>query len=1143
MEIVPGEILVRFRAGSGAAKHSAAAHSALMLRTAGGRELSARVERLVDDADFVAGLSLTRVRPEETLPSIEALRARPDVLYAEPNYVRRADRLPNEPRFTEMWGLKNTGQPNSNGNPGQVGADVHAEAAWDITTGSRETVVGVIDEGIDINHEDLRDNIWRNPGEVSGNGLDDDGNGFVDDINGFDFFHHDATVYDGPGANPDGSPIDAHGTHVAGTIGARGDNGIGVAGVCWQASLMSLKVLGPDGGDSAALIKAYGYAKMMRDLWETTGGRRGANVRVLNNSYGGDGYSQAEHDAIRALADSDILFVAAAGNEARSNDIFPHYPSNYRAPNVLAVAASDRSDLRPNFTNAGTATVHMAAPGSSILSTLPGNAYGVFSGTSMAAPHVAGAAALVYTVSPNIPLRKLRYLLMYSGDVLHGTSYFNSLAGGRRLNVHAALQNLISGDVTPPAAVPLNLQFPSYGLRQHYVQWKAPGVENSNSGEPAAGFELRYSEADLRDSANFEAAHPFPVPLPFNCCTNPFMSQSPYIPYQHMTGFMGLRAIDKPGNVSPVTTVPATVSAENGHPYVPTVSASAPLTTGGTPLGLVADDAYKIYTLPFSFPFFNRSANYNSITVSTNGTIYLPLRTNYAGETIEDALSTTTQLPAYRMIAGLWDDLRTDRRAGDDVYVTANSERAIFRWQAVTFDTPLGPGIKRGENPVNFEIELRRDGTIQMRYGDGNTRLFPVVGLADKQPDAYLSTSHTSEFGLIDLTNAPTLTYSMRAFSPPVGATFGFAAADYRVDEGDGRAYLTVVRTGDVSGAASVDYATVDDPASVRCDVVNGTAYARCDYVTTVDTLRFAPGEARKTFSIPVIDDAFAEGTEHLTVRLSRPVNAALGAPGAATMHLDDNDQIVAANPILNSDFFVRQQYLDFLSREPEQSGYLAWLGVLANCSDVKANPACDRLSVSASFFRSQEFQLKGYFVYLFYQVSLNRRPEYAEIVTDMRAVTGQTPPEVYAKRTAFADNWNGRAEFVNLYGALSPDGYVDALMSRYGLSQITTIDPTNPDGTNSVTLSRSELKSRLAAGSLTRAQVLRALAQSREVDAVEYNGAFVAMQYYGYLRRAPEEDGYNAWLRYLTAHPDDARTMVNGFMNSAEYRLRFGTP
>ncbi|CAN5239521.1 hypothetical protein BH18ACI2_BH18ACI2_01120 [soil metagenome] len=249
------------------------------------------------------------------------------------------------------------------------------------------------------------------------------------------------------------------------------------------------------------------------------------------------------------------------------------------------------------------------------------------------------------------------------------------------------------------------------------------------------------------------------------------------------------------------------------------------------------------------------------------------------------------------------------------------------------------------------------------------------------------------------------------------------------------------------------------------------------------------------------------------------------------------------ANPIDDPQFFVRQHYLDFLAREPEPSGLAAWLTVLNRCPDLHNDPSCDRITVSAAFFGSPEFQLKGFYVFRFYRAAFDRLPEYSEIFSDMQNVTGQTPAEVYQKKAAFADAFTRRQEFATRFGALSNADYVAALLNRYQLESITAPAPTNPDDTAKVTLTRADLIAPLDAGMLTRAQVLRAIADSEQVFAAEFTRAFVATQYYGYLRRTPEEAGYNDWLNYLHAHPTDFRTMVHGFVNSIEYRRRFGRP
>jgi len=399
--------------------------------------------------------------------------------------------------------------------------------------------------------------------------------------------------------------------------------------------------------------------------------------------------------------------------------------------------------------------------------------------------------------------------------------------------------------------------------------------------------------------------------------------------------------------------------------------------------------------------------------------------------------------------------------------------------------------------------------------------------------------------GQILYTDDSFYTISQTASASP--AIVEFSAANYSFSEGAGRATITVTRSGNTSGAVSVDVATVDDPAAVPCSTNNGTAYARCDYATSIETVTFAAGDTQpKSISVPLIDDSHVEQSEMLQLRLLNPSNAATGAQTTATLTITDNgDTAGAANPILQTPLFVRMQYLDFLSREPETGE--PWSAVLNNCSNVNNNPACDRITVSKAFFESQEFRLKGFYVFNFYRVAFNRLPDYVEVIPDMRSVTGQTPAEVYSKRAAFPSNFTGRPEFKNLYDAQSNTGFVNTLLDRYGLQQITTNDPANPEGGTKMTLTRTDLINRLGNlgtlgnQTLTRGQALRAIVESNEIGAAEFNRAYVAMQYYGYLRRTPESGGYNNWLTYLNANPTDARTMVNGFMNSTEYRVRFG--
>src|ERR1041384_2750181 len=753
VEFVPGELLVRFRADSPVVAAKTNAPTTLTARGAVGRQLNVTVERFTGD-ELLEGLRLVRVPAADMSATIAALNERADVLYAEPNFIRRKQVVPNDPSFPQQWWLKNTGQVSS----GQfLNANVNADLAWDMTTGSRNIVVGVIDDGIYIAHGDLSANIWHNPGEVLGNNIDDDHNGYIDDDTGYDFYHNSPAPF----------ISSEHGPHVAGIIGATGNNGLGVSGMNWQVSLMSLRIFGNDDEEptsSRIIIAAYAYAKQMRDLWLSSGGQRGANLRVLNNSYGGYGSSHAEYEAISALNDSGVLFVAAAGNYTRNNDIFPIYPAGYDLPNVISVAASDYDDTLARFTNVGARTVTLSAPGTQILSTIPGG-YGQLSGTSMASPIVAGTAALVCALDPGISVRHLRAAVIFNGDEV--PAQLGKTLTGRRINAYGAVRAAAEHDTTPPAPVGDAHILAQQGRAVSLV-WIAPGDDDLVGR--ASLEELRFAETELTTDEQVAVATPLlgdQLGEPRPAVAGTWQSTTVQVPFQHRTGFIAIRAPDNLGNTSQIVNLPVAIADPIANPYAVTESDNAVLSTGGDGV-LGGDDAIREgYPLPFTFPFFGHSVEY--ITLSTNGAMYFPVPPKFlappvtgSGEAL-DANSSITALQTNRMIAGQWDDLQ-----GSIVAVQPDPDRIIFRWECLSFNRTAPDGTPRGEQPVRFEIELRRDGTIQMRYAASNPLLSPVVGISDGSPDAYLVASHTAEFAsgqTKDLTNARTITFSPR-FTP-----------------------------------------------------------------------------------------------------------------------------------------------------------------------------------------------------------------------------------------------------------------------------------------------------------------------------------------------------------------------------------------
>jgi len=369
-----------------------------------------------DALSLVPGLVRATLASGVSVDDARALLSRDGwVSAAEPDYYVSINEpvFPDDPSFTSLWGLHNTGQ--SGGTPD---ADIDAPEAWETTTGQSSVIVAVIDTGVEYTHPDLVDNIWTNPGEIPDDGIDNDGNGFVDDVYGWDFFQND------------NDPMDehSHGTHVAGTIAAVGDNDLGVTGVSWNATIMSMRFLGPDGsGSTFGALQSLDYAVAM-------------GATVSNNSYGSPDRSTSFGNAIGAAGDAGHVFVAAAGNSATDNDnsSTPHYPSNHEADNLIAVAATNRNDALSWFSSYGATTVDLGAPGSSIRSTVLNGGYGSKSGTSMAAPHVAGAAALVLSIRPDFTPLQVKDALLAGVDPVPALD--GKTVTGGRLNAAGALQ-------------------------------------------------------------------------------------------------------------------------------------------------------------------------------------------------------------------------------------------------------------------------------------------------------------------------------------------------------------------------------------------------------------------------------------------------------------------------------------------------------------------------------------------------------------------------------------------------------------------------------------------------------------------------------------------------------------------------------
>jgi hypothetical protein len=398
---------------------------------------------------------------------------------------------PNDPAFGQVWGLQNTGQTG-----GTAGADIHAAGAWAVRTDADTVTVAVIDTGMQLDHVDLAANLWTNPGEIPGNGSDDDHNGYVDDVHGWDFVNNDAVADDDNG----------HGTHVAGTIGAVGNNGIGIAGIAWSVRLMPLKAFGASGaGYVSAVIGALDYAV--------------ANgAKVVNESFGGDEFTRSEYDAFVASGDAGVVSIAAAGNRGANADETPHYPASFRLDTIVAVAATTSTDTLASFSNYGILNAQVGAPGQLIYSTIRGNAYGLMSGTSMATPHVAGVAALLAAEHPTWNAKDIR------DRILGTTRPVAALAGktwtGGVVDAAAALSSALTvlppdppaptpqslattidtNPVPAPATAPTPPSFvPPDVIESDPVDAGAPEIALDASGKPSIAYARRYQGVHLLD--------------------------------------------------------------------------------------------------------------------------------------------------------------------------------------------------------------------------------------------------------------------------------------------------------------------------------------------------------------------------------------------------------------------------------------------------------------------------------------------------------------------------------------------------------------------------------------------------------------------------------------------------------------------
>ena len=473
------------------------------------------------------------ITKSDILALVAALNEVESVDYAAPNGILKVSAVPNDPE------LNNQSEFNK----------IRARQAWDINTGSHDVLVGVIDTGVDYSHPDLVGNIWTNPGETgvdiegndkATNGIDDDSNGYVDDLHGYDFINNDNDPMDDYG----------HGTHVAGTIGASGNNGIGIAGLNWRVGIVPLKFIGADGGGSEAdAIKAIEYAAQM-------------GISITNNSWGGVGYNQALKDAIEAYGKKGGLFVAAAGNYSVDNDSINFFPANFELDNIISVAAVDNEDNKPDFSNWSANKVHIAAPGVDILSLAvsgTGETLTRMSGTSMAAPHVAGTAALIKSAYPNSDYLAIKNRIVFGGDQVtqlmsptYEYNFFRAdlypidqplVKGGRRLNVEKSLE----ADFIPPGETS-GLRVSFSGLTSLEVQFQMSG-DDRTSGQ-ASGYLARVTSTPMVNPEDWFSEAPIELNHVATLTPGTLRAEISGLTILQK-GYITVRAVDNVGNLGP----------------------------------------------------------------------------------------------------------------------------------------------------------------------------------------------------------------------------------------------------------------------------------------------------------------------------------------------------------------------------------------------------------------------------------------------------------------------------------------------------------------------------------------------------------------------------------------------------------------
>jgi subtilisin family serine protease/subtilisin-like proprotein convertase family protein len=773
---------------------------------------------------------------------LKQYRSHPIFEYIEPDYIVTKGTIspqatfPNDPSFNQLWGLHNTGQ--SGGTPD---ADIDAPEAWDIQKGNPNLVIGVIDTGVDYNHQDLVGNIWTNPGEIAGDGIDNDGNGYIDDIRGWDFAYNDN--------NP--SDVDGHGTHVSGTIAGKGNNGVGVTGVAWNAKIMPLKFLNDQGsGSTSNAILAINYATAK-------------GVKLTNNSWGGGGYSQALYDAINAAGQAGALFIAAAGNDAKNTDTSPSYPASYNLANIISVASTTRTDALSSFSNYGLTSVDLGAPGSEIYSLAPGGGYATLSGTSMASPHVAGAAALLWSQNPTWTAQQVKNALMNTGEPIAALA--GKTVSGKRLNVFNALAGANLPSVTVSVSPASVQEDGTTNLVYTFTR------TNLNLSSPLT---VNFGASGIANAAPVGSD-----PADYNVLTGSGVTFDPTTKLGTVTFAAG--ATTATVEVDPIADTIAEIANEtvaltvnSGTGYI----GGSPGTATGT---IVSEETLPIFSNP------------NPITIPSSGT--------------------STPYPSTINVSGLSGNINSLKVTLTNLSHTFPDDIDVLLVGPTGTKALLMSDVG-GSSGVN-NVTLTFDPTATSSLPDSGlitsgSYKATDVGTGDIFNAPAPGGPYGTDFSVFNNTN-PNGTWSLYVMDD-MGGDVGTIAGGWSLNIGTGAAtksisiakttdgneagsvssVFTLTRTGDLSSALTVNY------------TLAGTATPGVDYTgTTPNTVTFAALSPTATITLPTKDDLLSDPSETIITTITAPAGYTISGPDTATATILDNDGNSANNNLVGTSF------------------------------------------------------------------------------------------------------------------------------------------------------------------------------------------------------------------------------------------------